>query len=100
MRDRSYARYLAPIALVVVVVAGAVVVASSGGSSSSGTKTATAPAARTKSGKAKKFYRVKAGDLITSISAKTGVDSATIIRLNHNLDPQSLQAGQLIRIRK
>lgn len=100
MQDRSYARYVAPIALVVVLVAGIVVVISSGGSGSSTEKTATAPKTRTKSGKAKKFYRVKAGDLLSSISTKTGVDTTTIIKLNPNLDPQALQAGQLVRIRR
>jgi LysM repeat protein len=100
MQGRSYARYLAPIALVAVLVAGIVVVSSTGGSSSSKDKTTTAPKTHTKSGKAKKFYRVKPGDLLSEISDKTGVDIATIIKLNPDVDPQALQAGQLIRIRK
>jgi LysM repeat protein len=100
MRDRSPARYLAPIALVVVLVAAIVVVASTGGEESSTDKTTTAPKMHTKSGKAKKFYRVKPGDLLSEISDKTGVNIATIIELNPDVDPQALQAGQLIRIRK
>jgi LysM repeat protein len=99
MRDRSLARYLAPIALVVVLVAGIVVVTSTGGKSS-GDKTTSAPQAQTRSGKAKKFYRVRPGDLLSEISDKTGVDIATIIKLNPDVDPQTLQAGQLIRLRK
>jgi LysM repeat protein len=99
MRDRSPARYLAPIALVVVLVAGIVVVASTGGKSSSANKTTSAPQAQTKSGRAK-FYRVRPGDLLSGISDKTGVDIATIIKLNPDVDPQALQAGQLIRLRK
>jgi len=100
MRDRGLARYLAPIALLVVLVAGVVVVTSSGGKDSSNAKTATAPDAAAKSGKGKKFYRVKPGDLLSEIANKSGVTMATIIKLNPDLDPQALQAGQLIRIRK
>jgi LysM repeat protein len=76
------------------------VVASTGGKSSSANKTASAPQAQTKSGRAKKFYRVRPGDLLSGISDKTGVDIATIIKLNRDVDPQALQAGQLIRLRK
>jgi LysM repeat protein len=100
MRDRSLARYLAPIALVLVLVAGIVVVISTGGKSSSGDKTTSAPQAQTRSGKAKKFYRVRSGDLLSEISDKTGVNIATIVKLNPDVDPQALQAGQLIRLRK
>jgi hypothetical protein len=102
MADRSYARYLAPLALVVFVVAAIVVVANSDVDKSSSTeeKTATAPNARTKSGKLKKFYRVRPGDLLSEISDKTDVDVQTIIKLNPDVDPQALQAGQLIRIRR
>jgi LysM repeat protein len=100
MRDRSYARYLAPLALVVVILAGIVVVASSGGDSSSSKKTETAPKITGKSGKPKKFYRVKPGQLLSDISEKTGVPVDTIIALNPDVDPQALQAGQLIRLRK
>jgi len=99
MRDRSFARYLAPIALVVVLVAGIVVVTSTG-QSSTDDKTTTTSRTNTKSGKAKKFYRVKPGDLLSEISDKTGVPIATIIKLNPDVDPQALQAGQLIRIGK
>jgi LysM repeat protein len=101
MRDRSLARYLAPVALVVVLVAGIVVVTSTGGKSSSGNKATSAPPqAQTRSGKAKKFYRVRPGDLLSEISDKTGVNIATMIKLNPDVDPQALQAGQLIRLRK
>jgi LysM repeat protein len=102
MANRSYARYLAPLALVVFVVAAIVVVSTSDVDKSSNTdqRTATAAKTRTKSGKPKKFYRVKPGDLLSEISAKTGVDVETIIKLNPNVDPQALQAGQLIRIRR
>ena len=101
MPDRSPARYLAPLALVVVLTAAVVVVTSGGGDSSSSDKTATASSGSAKSGKkARKFYRVKSGDLLSEISEKTGVDIDTIIKLNPDVDPQALQAGQLIRLRR
>jgi LysM repeat protein len=102
MRDRSYARYLAPLALVLVLVAGIVVVAAStgGDSKSSSEQSATAQKTPTKSGKRKKFYRVKPGQLLSDISEKTGVSVETIIKLNPDVDPQALQAGQLIRLRR
>jgi LysM repeat protein len=101
MPDRSLARYLAPLALVVVLTAAVVVVSSGGEDGSSSDKTATAPSDRAKPGtKTKKFYRVKAGDLLSEISEKTGVDINTIIKLNPDVDPQALQAGQLIRLRQ
>ena len=43
---------------------------------------------------------MKAGDLLSEISDKTGVDIDTIIKLNPDVDPQALQAGQLIRLRR
>ena len=101
MPDRSPARYLAPLALVVVLTAAVVVVTSGGRDGSSSDKTATASSDRAKPGKKdKKFYRVKAGDLLSEISEKTGVDIDTIIKLNPDVDPQALQAGQLIRVRR
>jgi LysM repeat protein len=101
MLDRSPARYLAPLALAAVLVAAIVVVSSTtGGSSSKNNGAATAAKTHAKSGSVKKFYRVKPGDLLSGISQKTGVDIAVIIKLNPNVDPQALQAGQLIRIRR
>jgi LysM repeat protein len=101
MLDRSPARYLAPLALVAAVVAVLVVVSmTGGGSSSKNNGTTTAAKSHATSGKSRKFYRVKPGDLLSEISQKTGVDIATIIKLNPNVDPQALQAGQLIRIRR
>lgn len=102
MPERSHARYLAPIVLVAIILAVVAVVVTTGSDSSSSKKAATTTAAgpKTKSGKPKKFYRVKPGDLLSEISDKTSVDIQTIIKLNPDVDPQALQAGQLIRIRK
>jgi len=101
MLDRSPARFLAPIALVAALVAVLAVVASTtGGGSSSKDNGAATTATHGQSAKARKFYRVKPGDLLSGISQKTGVDIATIIKLNPDVDPQALQTGQLIRLRR
>jgi len=101
MLDRSPARYLAPLALVAALVAVLAVVASTTGGGGSSKDNSTATTAKSgKSGRAKKFYRVRPGDLLSEISQKTRVDIATIIKLNPNVDPQALQAGQLIRVRR
>ena len=50
----------------------------------------TAPVART--------YVVKSGDTINKISRATGVDEATILRLNKNINPNRLFVGQTLRL--
>jgi LysM repeat protein len=100
MLYRSPARYLAPLALVAALVAVLVVVSTTGGGSSSKHNGAATASKSAKSRDAKKFYRVRPGDLLSEISQRTGVDIAAIIKLNPNVDPQALQAGQLIRLRR
>jgi len=43
-------------------------------------------------------YVVKPGDTLSSIALKTGVPLARIEALNPNVDTQSLQAGQRIKL--
>ena len=56
------------------------------------------------SGKATKppstFYTVRPGDSLSSISSRTGVPVSTIQSLNRNLNPQALQVGQRLRLRR
>ena len=110
-RRRSPARWLVPIALVACVVAvysvvnatlladddqGATTPASQTSTSRSGT---TAKGKTTKSRrKRRRAYTVKAGDTLSSISAKTGVSLARIQDLNPQLDSQALQTGQRIKL--
>jgi LysM repeat protein len=109
MAGRSPARFLAPLALVVVVVALFMVVNSSTKDSNTpGTsgRTTSQPTA-TPSGKGKKRerkgprrYTVKSGDTPSSIADKTGVPLEEILRLNPDIDPQTLSPGQRIRLRQ
>src|SRR4051812_15554116 len=110
MAGRSFARFLAPLALVAVVVALLLVVKSSmddpaappaSRPQSSGQPTAS-PSGKGKKQHAKgpRRYRVKNGDTPTSIAEKTGVPLDEILRLNPDLDPQTLSPGQRIKLRQ
>jgi LysM repeat protein len=109
MAGRSPARFLAPLALVAVGIALFMVVSSSreesGGSSSPGQTSGNQPSASpTAEGKPERKgprrYRVKAGDTPSSIAEKTGVPLEQILRLNPDLDPQTLAPGQRITLRE
>ncbi|MEA2159237.1 MAG: hypothetical protein QOD66_1617 [Solirubrobacteraceae bacterium] len=102
MLARNWARYLAPIALAAAIGGTYVVV-------HSGLKT-NHPAAPTTQVKRpspahrryarKRFYSVQPGDNLTSIARKTGVTLTTLEVMNPNLDPNSLQTGQRLRLRR
>jgi LysM repeat protein len=109
MAGRSPARFIAPLALVAVAVALFMVVTSSpkdsGGNSTPGQTSGNEPSASpTPEGKQERKgprrYRVKAGDTPTSIADKTGVPLEEILRLNPDLDPQTLAPGQRIKLRE
>ncbi len=46
------------------------------------------------------MYVVKSGDSLSAISAKTGVAVATLESLNPGVDPNALQTGQRLTLRK
>jgi LysM repeat protein len=47
-----------------------------------------------------KFYVVKAGDTLSKIAAKTGVEIEELLTLNPSVDPQALVTGQRIKLRE
>jgi LysM repeat protein len=106
MAVRSRARYLAPIALAAVIAGTYVVVHDTLKTKKSTSTSQSATQPGTKSGthhrvqKTSRFYVVKSGDNLTSIAAKTGVALTTIESLNHHVDPNSLQTGQKLRLRR
>jgi LysM repeat protein len=109
---RRPARFLAPVALVAFAVVLLVVVTSSGRDDS---KQGSRPAATTKSKSARsgqgasrtstrsttppRTYVVKPGDNFSVIAERTGVSVARILALNPKADPQSLVAGQRLKLR-
>jgi LysM repeat protein len=111
MAGRSPARFLAPLALVAFVIALFLVVTSSenkpGGSrapnqssESSGTSPEASPSGTAEKPKGRRRYTVKPGDTPSSIAEKTGVPLDEILRLNPDLDPQTLSPGQRIKLRQ
>jgi LysM repeat protein len=110
MAGRSPARYLAPLALVAFAIALFLVVTSTrpdsesgagSGNSSGDTRPAASPGASgKKQRKGPRRYRVKEGDTPSSIAETTGVPLEEILRLNPDLDPQTLSPGQRIRLRQ
>ena len=101
---RSPARIFAPLALVACAVAVLAIVntnnkSGSKGSTSTPTTTSTvSTTAKQGSKKTRRSYVVKNGDVLSAISIKTGVPLDTLIRLNPNVDAQSLHAGQKLKL--
>ena len=108
MAGRSPARFLAPLALVAFVIALFMVVTSSenqpGDSNapnqSSGTTATPSSTDADQKPKGRRRYTVKPGDTPSSIAEKTGVPLDEILRLNPDLDPQTLSPGQRIKLRQ
>ncbi len=100
MVGRSRARYLAPIALAAVI-AGTYFIVHAGV-----TNKPTAHAQNKKTHRARgkyarvKFYVVQAGDSLTRIASRTGIAVADLEAMNPNIDPNSLQTGQRLRLRR
>jgi LysM repeat protein len=109
MAGRSPARFLAPLALAAVTVALIMVVSSSQNRAGDGTQpnrsseatpTASPTSERAGERKGRRRYTVKPGDTPSSIAEKTGVPLEEILRLNPDLDPQTLSPGERIRLRQ
>jgi len=47
----------------------------------------------------KRFYVIRPGDSLSSISVKTGVSVGELEALNPSIDPNALQTGQRLRLR-
>lgn len=91
------ARILGPLALIAAVLAFALVVSNStsdGGSSS----TTEQKTERENKGEIPKTYVVQAGDSLTSISEEFGISVKRIERLNPDVDAQTLNEGQELKL--
>jgi LysM repeat protein len=112
MAPRSPARFLAPLALVAFGIALFMVVTSSstepettGPNRSTESQPSGSPNGDGENGtegerKGPRRYTVKPGDTPSSIAEKTGVPLEDILRLNPDLDPQTLSPGQRIKLRQ
>ena len=97
MVARNRARYLAPIALAATI-AGTYVVAHSALNDSPAKHSQSANTPR--QGRGPKFYVVRPGDNLTSIATRTHIPLSTLESLNHRVDPNALQTGQRLRLRR
>jgi LysM repeat protein len=108
---RRGARFLAPLALILTIVALYVIVhrqlrtthisaATVSRTFVSATTTTGATATRGKH-KARKpsVYVVRSGDTLSNIAVKAGISLNDLESLNPNINPNSLQAGQRLRLR-
>ncbi len=91
------ARILGPLALIAVVIAFVVIIsgASDSGDSSSDSTTKTE---RENQGEIPKTYVVQPGDSLTTIADEFGISIKRIERLNPELDAQTLNEGQEIKL--
>lgn len=105
---RNPVRWLAPVALVVCALAVLLVVTGSrsGGDNGSSSKTeqrSTGTSSKRtttkRSRKARRVYRVRAGDTLGGIAQRTGVPLSELQALNPQLDAQALQTGQKVKLR-
>jgi LysM repeat protein len=96
------ARIFAPLALVACAVAVLAIVNSnnkgSKGTSSNPSQTSTVSTTSKAKKKVRRTYIVKQGDVLSEISIKTGVPIETIMRLNPNVDAQTLSVGQKLKL--
>ena len=96
------ARVLAPLALLACAAAVLLVVQNTlkdDPSSSSATTTATTTTSTTKVS-TRKTYRVRSGDTLGAIAVRVDVPVDRLLELNPDVDPQSLRAGQRLRLRE
>ncbi len=105
MVARNVGRYVAPTALVAVIVATVVVVSS--GLEASSTKHPAASVHRpvrtvlsVPAASHSLFYVVRSGDSLSTISVRTGVSVPALEALNPSADPNALQTGQRLRLRR
>jgi LysM repeat protein len=101
-RPSSVARTLAVIALVGSFIVLVVVVSaglSGGGSGSGGSQAQQARHHEEVRARTPASYVIKSGDTLTAIAHATGVGVAKIERLNPEVDPQILIAGEKLKLR-
>ena len=102
--SRSRLRILAPLSLVAFGIAFVVVLSNSAihkDESRAAPPSTTATNSPTTNKYAhRRSYKVRSGDTLGGIAAKTGVPVSTLQDLNPGLDPEALVAGQKIKLRE
>jgi LysM repeat protein len=103
MGARNPARYLAPIALLATITATYLIVnrglTTHHSSTPSQTSTVRHPSASQKLG-GTRYYVVRSGDSLSAIAGRTGVSLSTLQALNPGVNPNALQVGQRLTLRR
>jgi LysM repeat protein len=110
MRHRTPARWLAPLALLAAAAAVYAIATGggkddggSGGSAADGRTSTERPAARTTTtttvSSRRRTYTVKPGDVLSAIAVKTGLTVEELTALNPDIDAQTLQPGDKLKLR-
>ena len=102
MTFRRPARVLAPLVLLASAAAVLLVIQNTlkeDGSAPVSTTTTTTTTRTTKVS-TRKTYVVRSGDTLGAIAVKVGVPVDKLLQLNPKVDPQSLRAGQKLRLRE
>ncbi|MGI8804259.1 MAG: LysM peptidoglycan-binding domain-containing protein [Thermoleophilaceae bacterium] len=106
-RARSPLRFLAPIALIAATLIVYVVVTGSVGGGEEEPTATNSAVQRLEGDREKKpdssepeTYEIQSGDTLDAIAADTGVSAEKIEKLNPDLDPQALIAGQELTLRE
>jgi LysM repeat protein len=95
----SFLRYAGPGSIALFAVIAVIVIAvSAGGSNNGGGAERSTGQEQTQPRTTKRFYTVKDGDNLGTISEKTGVPVEQLQALNPNVDPQALIAGQRLKL--
>ena len=98
---RLAARVLAPLAIVACLVAvAAVISANTSSSEEEGSKRAPRTQQVDRKKDLPEEYVVEPGDTVSGIAEETGVSVDALLRLNPDLDPQTLNSGETIKLRK
>jgi LysM repeat protein len=102
MAIRRPARLVAPLVLLVCAAAVLVIVQRtlSEEGSSPGKATTSTVQTQTAATRGPKTYRVRSGDTLGSIAEKVDVSVDKLMELNPDVDPQTLRAGQRLRLRE
>ncbi len=102
MVARNRARYLAPIALAATITATYVIVHAQLTTTHSTARSHLVHRRSKRRGNLARatFYVVQPGDSLSAISVKTGISVLTLEALNPSVNPNALQAGQRLRLRR
>jgi len=102
MQAPRIVRWTLPALLLTLVIGGSLIVAASGrddgGPAGSAVQTTTTPVKKSKKQRSKRV-RVRRGDTAVEIAHRAKLSVVELLKLNPNVDPRALRAGQRLKIK-